>query len=133
MVGAARARGPGMANSRCRQLAVQFAHVRGKVALVPADPQPVAAEKRFRSVLYQARNEVAIKIRQGSEIRTQGRVGLDVFELEPTVNPDYLTLNNVFLLPHLGSATIETRTQMGMICLDNISALLLGKPAPSLV
>jgi lactate dehydrogenase-like 2-hydroxyacid dehydrogenase len=59
--------------------------------------------------------------------------GLDVFELEPTVNPDYLTLNNVFLLPHLGSATIETRTQMGMICLDNISALLLGKPAPSLV
>jgi lactate dehydrogenase-like 2-hydroxyacid dehydrogenase len=58
--------------------------------------------------------------------------GLDVFEMEPAVNPDYLTLNNVFLLPHLGSATIETRTQMGMICLDNISAVLLGKPAPSL-
>jgi len=59
--------------------------------------------------------------------------GLDVFETEPTVNPDYLTLNNVFLLPHLGSATIETRTRMGMICLDNISAVLLGKPAPSLI
>ena len=58
--------------------------------------------------------------------------GLDVFETEPAVNPDYLTLNNVFLLPHLGSATIETRTRMGMICLDNISAVLLGKPAPSL-
>jgi lactate dehydrogenase-like 2-hydroxyacid dehydrogenase len=58
--------------------------------------------------------------------------GLDVFEKEPDVNPDYLTLNNVFLLPHLGSATIETRTRMGMICLDNISAVLLGKPAPSL-
>jgi lactate dehydrogenase-like 2-hydroxyacid dehydrogenase len=58
--------------------------------------------------------------------------GLDVFEKEPAVNPDYLTLNNVFLLPHLGSATIETRTRMGMICLDNISAVLLGKPAPSL-
>jgi lactate dehydrogenase-like 2-hydroxyacid dehydrogenase len=57
---------------------------------------------------------------------------LDVFEMEPAVNPDYLTLNNVFLLPHLGSATIETRTRMGMICLDNISAVLLGKPAPSL-
>jgi lactate dehydrogenase-like 2-hydroxyacid dehydrogenase len=57
--------------------------------------------------------------------------GLDVFEKEPAVNPDYLTLNNVFLLPHLGSATIETRTRMGMICLDNISAILLGKPAPS--
>jgi lactate dehydrogenase-like 2-hydroxyacid dehydrogenase len=58
--------------------------------------------------------------------------GLDVFEGEPVVNPDYLNLNNVFLLPHLGSATIETRTRMGMICLDNISAVLLGKPAPSL-
>lgn len=58
--------------------------------------------------------------------------GLDVFEMEPAVNPDYLALSNVFLLPHLGSATIETRTRMGMICLDNISAVLLGKPAPSL-
>ena len=58
--------------------------------------------------------------------------GLDVFEGEPAVNPEYLDLNNVFLLPHLGSATIETRTRMGMICLDNISAVLLGKPAPSL-
>src|SRR5580692_1949385 len=58
--------------------------------------------------------------------------GLDVFETEPAVNPDYLALNNVFLLPHLGSATIETRTRMGMICLDNISAVLLGRPAPSL-
>ncbi len=58
--------------------------------------------------------------------------GLDVFETEPAVNPNYLALNNVFLLPHLGTATIETRTRMGMICLDNISAVLLGKPAPSL-
>jgi lactate dehydrogenase-like 2-hydroxyacid dehydrogenase len=58
--------------------------------------------------------------------------GLDVFEKEPAVDPNYLALKNVFLLPHLGSATIETRTRMGMICLDNISAVLLGKPAPSL-
>jgi lactate dehydrogenase-like 2-hydroxyacid dehydrogenase len=58
--------------------------------------------------------------------------GLDVFEGEPAVNPDYITLNNVFLLPHLGSATVETRTRMGMVCLDNISAVLLGKLAPSL-
>lgn len=58
--------------------------------------------------------------------------GLDVFETEPAVNPNYLTLQNLFLLPHLGSATIETRTRMGMICLDNILAVLHGKPAPSL-
>jgi phosphoglycerate dehydrogenase-like enzyme len=58
--------------------------------------------------------------------------GLDVFETEPIVNPGYLALDNVFLSPHIGSATIETRTRMGMICLDNISAVLAAKPAPSL-
>jgi lactate dehydrogenase-like 2-hydroxyacid dehydrogenase len=36
-------------------------------------------------------------------------------------------------LPHIGSATIETRTRMGMLALDNIDAVLAGKPAPSLV
>jgi lactate dehydrogenase-like 2-hydroxyacid dehydrogenase len=59
--------------------------------------------------------------------------GLDVFEGEPAVNPGYLTLKNAFLLPHLGSATVETRTSMGMLCLDNIEAVLHGRPAPSLV
>jgi len=59
--------------------------------------------------------------------------GLDVFEGEPNVNPGYLALKNTFLLPHFGSATIETRTQMGMLCLDNIQAVLSGRPAPSLV
>jgi lactate dehydrogenase-like 2-hydroxyacid dehydrogenase len=59
--------------------------------------------------------------------------GLDVFEGEPNVNPSYLALKNTFLLPHFGSATVETRTHMGMLCLDNIEAVLAGRPAPSLV
>jgi lactate dehydrogenase-like 2-hydroxyacid dehydrogenase len=59
--------------------------------------------------------------------------GLDVFEGEPKLNPGYLDLKNTFLLPHIGSATIETRTAMGMHALDNIDAVLSGKPAPSLV
>ena len=59
--------------------------------------------------------------------------GLDVFDGEPNVNPGYLALRNTFLLPHFGSATLETRTQMGMLCLDNIEAVLSGRPAPSLV
>jgi len=59
--------------------------------------------------------------------------GLDVFDGEPHVNPGYLDLKNVFLLPHFGSATVETRTHMGMLCLDNIDAFLNGLPAPSLV
>jgi lactate dehydrogenase-like 2-hydroxyacid dehydrogenase len=59
--------------------------------------------------------------------------GLDVFEGEPDVNPGYLDLPNTFLLPHIGSATIETRTAMGMLALDNIDAVLAGKPAPTLL
>jgi len=65
-----------------------------------------------------------------------GRVaaaGLDVFEGEPKLNPDYAGLKNTFLLPHIGSATVESRTLMGMVALDNIDAVLTGKPALSLV
>src|ERR1700691_2312967 len=65
-----------------------------------------------------------------------GRVaaaGLDVFEGEPKLHPGYVSLKNTFLLPHIGSATIETRTAMGMLALDNVEAVLDGRPAPSLV
>ena len=46
--------------------------------------------------------------------------GLDVYESEPKVHPKLLTLKNVFLLPHLGSATEETREAMGMRVFDNV-------------
>jgi lactate dehydrogenase-like 2-hydroxyacid dehydrogenase len=65
-----------------------------------------------------------------------GRVaaaGLDVFEGEPKLNPGYVGLKNTFLLPHMGSATVESRTLMGMGALDNINAVLAGRPIPSLV
>lgn len=53
--------------------------------------------------------------------------GLDVFTGEPAIDPRYRSLPNVFPLPHLGSATIETRTAMGMRALDNLIAVLAGK------
>jgi lactate dehydrogenase-like 2-hydroxyacid dehydrogenase len=59
--------------------------------------------------------------------------GLDVFEGEPKLNPEYVSLKNTFLLPHIGSATIETRTAMGMLALDNVDAVLNGRAAPTLV
>ncbi len=65
-----------------------------------------------------------------------GRVaaaGLDVFEGEPKIHPGYVGLRNTFLLPHIGSATLETNTAMGMLALDNIDAVLAGRAAPSLV
>jgi lactate dehydrogenase-like 2-hydroxyacid dehydrogenase len=58
--------------------------------------------------------------------------GLDVYEGEPKLNPGYIGLKNAFLLPHIGSATIESRTNMGMVALDNIDAVLNGRHAPSL-
>jgi lactate dehydrogenase-like 2-hydroxyacid dehydrogenase len=58
-----------------------------------------------------------------------GAAGLDVFQGEPAVNPGYRTLPNTFLLPHMGSATIETREAMGFRALDNVDAVLSGRPA----
>jgi lactate dehydrogenase-like 2-hydroxyacid dehydrogenase len=56
--------------------------------------------------------------------------GLDVYDGEPKVNPGYLTLENVTLLPHLGSATIEVRDAMGNRALENLDAVLLHHTAP---
>jgi lactate dehydrogenase-like 2-hydroxyacid dehydrogenase len=52
--------------------------------------------------------------------------GLDVFANEPEVPPGYLALENVVLLPHIGSATIEARNAMGFLALDGIKAALAG-------
>jgi lactate dehydrogenase-like 2-hydroxyacid dehydrogenase len=59
--------------------------------------------------------------------------GLDVYNGEPRVNPEYLTLENVVLLPHLGSATTETRDAMGRIVLSGIGAILAGQSPSNLV
>ena len=52
--------------------------------------------------------------------------GLDVFNNEPDINPQYRKLDNVFLLPHIGSATRETRDAMGFRALDNLDAIFAG-------
>ena len=52
--------------------------------------------------------------------------GLDVYDGEPALHPGYLALENVVLLPHLGSATTETRDAMGNLALDGINAVLAG-------
>lgn len=57
--------------------------------------------------------------------------GLDVFANEPRLDPRYRTLENVFLMPHLGSATVQTRDAMGFCCLDNLDAFFQGKPCPT--
>jgi glyoxylate reductase len=59
--------------------------------------------------------------------------GLDVYEREPVLHPELASLPQVVLLPHLGSATMATRVEMGMICLKNIEAVLGERPAPNRV
>jgi lactate dehydrogenase-like 2-hydroxyacid dehydrogenase len=60
--------------------------------------------------------------------------GLDVFNNEPNIDPRYKSLINTFLLPHVGSATIETRDAMGFRALDNLDAIVAGqKPQDQLV
>jgi lactate dehydrogenase-like 2-hydroxyacid dehydrogenase len=54
--------------------------------------------------------------------------GLDVFEQEPKVEPELLTLENVMLVPHLGSGTVETRTAMADLAVRNVAAVLSGQP-----
>jgi lactate dehydrogenase-like 2-hydroxyacid dehydrogenase len=59
--------------------------------------------------------------------------GLDVYEGEPNVDEGFLTLDNVSLLPHLGSATIATRTAMGEKVLANLAAFFAGQEPPDRV
>ena len=59
--------------------------------------------------------------------------GLDVFTGEPKIHPGYRPLQNTFLLPHLGSATVETRNAMGFKALDNLDAFFAGRPLPARV
>ncbi|MGA7490677.1 MAG: 2-hydroxyacid dehydrogenase [Xanthobacteraceae bacterium] len=61
----------------------------------------------------------------------EGRLGhaaLDVFESEPNPSPDLLRLPNVLVQPHHGSATVETRTAIGQLMIDNLTAHFAGRP-----
>jgi lactate dehydrogenase-like 2-hydroxyacid dehydrogenase len=68
-----------------------------------------------------------------AEALARGRLagaGLDVYEEEPQVHPGLLAVENVVLLPHLGSATAETRLAMGLRVIDNLRAFFDGQSPP---
>jgi lactate dehydrogenase-like 2-hydroxyacid dehydrogenase len=75
-------------------------------------------------------SEALIEALRTRQIRA---AGLDVYEGEPHLHPGFLTLDNVSLLPHLGSATTETRTGMGMRVIDNLDAFFRGDRPPDQV
>jgi glyoxylate reductase len=59
--------------------------------------------------------------------------GLDVYEHEPLITPGLIELENVVLLPHIGSATVETRTKMAVLAAENAIAIMEGKKPHAMV
>lgn len=86
--------------------------------LVNAARGPIVDEKALAASLNQGRIAAA---------------GLDVYEREPKVEAALLKLENVVLLPHLGSASLETRIAMGMVAAKNCLSVLAGRKPPNLV
>lgn len=92
----------------------------------------IMGEKQF-SLLPQG--AIFINTSRGSLVNEQALInslksghlysaGLDVYVSEPSFNKDLLTIKNIFLLPHLGTATYETRLEMGLRALDNVFSVL---------
>jgi lactate dehydrogenase-like 2-hydroxyacid dehydrogenase len=95
----------------------------------------LAAMKPTAYLVNTARGDVvdeAALVAALAERRVAG-AGLDVYAEEPKVPPALLELPNVTLLPHIGSATIETRTAMGMLAVDNLAAFFAGTELPARV
>ena len=67
------------------------------------------------------------------QTKTIAGAGLDVFENEPAVEPELLTMENVVLLPHIASASLKTRTLMATMASENIAAHFRGEPPPNIV
>lgn len=89
--------------------------------------------KPMAFVINTARGEV-IREEALVEALTEKRIagaGLDVFENEPEIHPGLLEMNNVVILPHVGSASMETRTEMGLMAARNLIALLNGEVPPN--
>jgi lactate dehydrogenase-like 2-hydroxyacid dehydrogenase len=80
-----------------------------------------------------ARGEIVDAIALATALREEriAGAGLDVFEGEPAIPACLLSAPNVTLLPHIGSATIGSRTAMGMMCLENIDAFVGGREPPN--
>lgn len=94
------------------------------------DQAALARMKRSAYLINTSRGPVVDEKALAWALRTRLIAGaaLDVFENEPKVEPELLTLENVLLVPHLGSGTVETRTAMADLAVRNVAAVLSGQP-----
>jgi lactate dehydrogenase-like 2-hydroxyacid dehydrogenase len=99
------------------------------------DARRLSQMKKSAFLINTARGEVVDESALAEALRngTIAGAGLDVYEHEPRVTQALLGLENVVLLPHLGSATLETRTAMGMRVARNIDSFFAGSPPPDRV
>ena len=109
---------PLVATTRHLISTAQFAKMRPEAVLINTSRGPVVNEEALVAALEDGRIAGA---------------GLDVYEQEPLVHPGLLGREDVVLLPHLGSATMETREAMGMRALDNLVAHFAGNEPPDQV
>ncbi|GAC1683974.1 MAG: D-glycerate dehydrogenase [Gemmatimonadaceae bacterium] len=99
------------------------------------DAARIAMMKPSAILINTARGSVVDEQALGTALRS-GRIaaaGLDVYEREPVVDPSLCDLENVVLLPHLGSATLETRVAMGQRAIANLVAHFAGGTPPDRV
>jgi lactate dehydrogenase-like 2-hydroxyacid dehydrogenase len=95
----------------------------------------LAHMQKHAFLINTARGDVVdeVALAEALQKRQIAGAGLDVYEGEPKVTPALLNMENVVLLPHLGSATEATRTAMGMRVLSNLDAFFSGQPLPDRV
>jgi len=95
------------------------------------DKKSLARMKRSAYLINTARGPVVDEAALAWALQHHLLAGaaLDVYENEPAVHPELLKLDNVLLVPHLASATTETRTAMADLAAENVLAVLAGRPA----
>lgn len=89
----------------------------------------ILAMKKGSIFINTARGEIVDEKALAQCLRTRhlAGAGLDVYEREPAVEPGLMKLENVLLLPHIGSATLEVRTQMALMVAEDIHRVISGK------
>ena len=94
------------------------------------DKRALARMKRSAYLVNTARGPVVDEaaLAWALEHHLLAGAALDVYEHEPAIHPDLLPLENVLLVPHLGSGTTETRTAMADLAAENVLAVLAGRP-----
>jgi glyoxylate reductase len=129
------AAGPGWARLSLDELLTSSDVVSLHVPLTPAtrhlvDRRVILRMKRGAYLVNTSRGPVVDEAALAWALREGLIAGaaLDVYEQEPHVHPDLLGLENVVLAPHLGSATVETRTAMADLAARNVLAVLSGAP-----